>query len=523
MKKITYFLILMAVVFTVVPSQAQFKDWGTKFGLRGNILFPENDFANLGFSGNDNFSFDWFEFSYLGEAFFAFELSPSFELQLTGGYGKYKGKAMFEEGTDYGIYETSIVPLHLRFRVSPWDLKGWNPYFYIGGGVVNYSIDTYPNIASPKSVKHNDWVAFAPIGIGAEFALAERVLFDFSIGGAITSSYDIDGYRIEDNNFWDSYFNVGLGLTFTGENCKADKDMDKLGKCEEEKLGTNPNNADTDNDKLLDGEEVLVYYTNPLNADTDADQLTDYDEIMVYKTSPLKADSDEDKLSDYDEIMVYKTNPLVADTDLDKLTDYDEVMVYKTNPLKADTDEDGLTDYEEITVYKTNPLKADTDEDELMDAEEVIKYKTNPNSKDTDLGTIDDYTEIVRGTNPLVEEDDIIVIGVPIVLEGITFDVNKATIRPESEPTLMKALKTLQTYSDISVEIDGYTDSDGSARSNQILSEQRADAVKNWLISKGIEAGRISAVGFGEENPIADNTTKEGKAKNRRIEFKRVK
>jgi outer membrane protein OmpA-like peptidoglycan-associated protein len=221
--------------------------------------------------------------------------------------------------------------------------------------------------------------------------------------------------------------------------------------------------------------------------------------------------------------MVYKTNPLVVDTDLDKLTDYDEVMVYKTNPLKADTDEDGLTDYEEVMVYKTNPLKADTDEDQLMDAEEVIKYKTNPNSKDTDLGTIDDYTEIVRGTNPLVEEDDIIVIGVPIVLEGITFDVNKATIRPESEATLMKALKTLQTYSDISVEIDGYTDSDGSAKSNQILSESRADAVKNWLISKGIEAGRISAAGYGEENPIADNTTKEGKAKNRRIEFKRVK
>ena len=62
---------------------------------------------------------------------------------------------------------------------------------------------------------------------------------------------------------------LSLGLTFVGENCESDKDMDGLGKCDEEKFGTDPENPDTDADGLKDGEEVNTYLTNPLNPDTD--------------------------------------------------------------------------------------------------------------------------------------------------------------------------------------------------------------------------------------------------------------
>ncbi|MCZ2268082.1 MAG: OmpA family protein, partial [Ignavibacteriales bacterium] len=195
----------------------------------------------------------------------------------------------------------------------------------------------------------------------------------------------------------------------------------------------------------------------------------------------------------------------------------------KTDPLKKDTDGDGLTDGDEVLKYKTDPLKKDTDGDGLTDGEEVLKYKTDPLKKDTDGGSVDDGTEVKRGTDPLNPEDDVVKIGVPIILEGITFDVNKSTIKPESEATLMKALKTLETYTDISVEIGGHTDSDGSAKSNQKLSEARAESVKAWLVNKGIDASRISTKGYGEDKPIADNKTKEGKQKNRRIEFTRTK
>jgi len=506
------------------PTEAQFKDWGTKFGLRGSILFPENEFANLGFGGNDNFSFDWFKASYLGEAFFAFELTKALEMQLAGGYGKYAGVAMFDnKDAGLGEYETTIIPITLRFRISPFDVKGWNPYFYVGGGVMNFSVDTKPNVASGKPVEDDGWVAIIPAGIGAEFALSDRVLLDFSLGGAMSTTYDLDAYRSSADDIWDSYFNASLGLTFTGENCSVDKDKDGLGKCDELKIGTDPNNPDTDGDGLLDGEEYLTYKTDPLNPDTDGDGLTDFEEVKSTGTNPLVADTDGDGLSDGDEVHKYKTDPLKADTDGDGLSDGDEVLKYKTDPLKKDTDGDGLTDGDEVLKYKTDPLKKDTDGDGLTDGEEVLKYKTDPLKKDTDGGSVDDGTEVKRGTDPLNPEDDVVKIGVPIILEGITFDVGKATIKPESEATLMKALKTLETYTDISVEISGHTDNTGSAKLNQKLSEERANSVKDWLVSKGIDPSRITTKGYGKDKPIADNKTAEGKQKNRRIEFTRTK
>jgi OOP family OmpA-OmpF porin len=76
---------------------------------------------------------------------------------------------------------------------------------------------------------------------------------------------------------------------------------------------------------------------------------------------------------------------------------------------------------------------------------------------------------------------------------------------------------------DVTVEIQGYTDNTGNKATNQKLSQARADAVRTWLIDKGIAADRLTAKGFGSDNPIAPNSTKEGRAQNRRIEFFRTR
>ncbi len=539
MKKLIYLLVLLGLVAMSQPNYAQFKDWGTKFGVRGSVLFPENEFANLGFHGNDNFSFDWFKFSWLGEGFFAVELNNALELSLNAGYGKYAGWAYFDNpDINFGEYESTIIPISLRFRISPFDSKGWNPYIYIGGGIMNFSVNTKP-AAFGKPVEEDGWVAILPIGIGAEFALGERVILDFGLGGTLSSTYYLDGYRSVAEDSWDSYFSTSLGLTFTGENCKSDKDNDGLGKCLEKEIGTDPNNPDTDGDGLNDGEEYLTYKTNPLQVDTDLDGLNDYEEVKVTKTNPLMADTDSDGLKDGEEVNKYKTDPLKADTDGDGLNDGDEVLKYKTNPLKADTDGDGLSDGQEVTgvnvelkivgapvetkLFKTDPLKADTDGDGLTDYAEVMTYKTDPLNVDTDGGTIGDGVEVKRGTDPLDPSDDIVKINVPIVLEGITFAFNKSEITPESDKVLMGALKTLQIYTDIIVEISGHTDNVGSNAYNQKLSERRANAVKAWLVAKGIPSERITAVGYGEEHPRVANDTEDNRRLNRRIEFKRIK
>ncbi|MGQ9643619.1 MAG: OmpA family protein, partial [Ignavibacterium sp.] len=342
MKKLTYLLILVILVAFGQQNYSQLKDYGQKFGVRGSILFPENEFANFGFSGNDNTTFDWYKGSWLGEAFFGFELTKALELSINGGYGKYAGKAYFDDAnTTFGEYETKLVPIHLRLRISPFDAKGWNPYLYVGAGAVSYTVSTKPSISGAKATEDEGWAAFVPAGIGAEFALTDRVLLDFSLGGTMTSTYDLDAYRSGSDDIWDSYFNASLGFSFVGENCDVDKDNDGLGKCLEQQIGTDPMNPDTDGDGLKDGDEYLNYKTNPLNKDTDADGLSDYDEVNVHKTNPLVADTDGDGLNDGDEVMKYKTDPLKADSDNDGLNDNEEVMKYKTNPLKADTDGDG--------------------------------------------------------------------------------------------------------------------------------------------------------------------------------------
>ncbi|MBE0539558.1 MAG: OmpA family protein [Ignavibacterium sp.] len=541
MKKLVYLFVLLGLVALSQPNQAQFKDWGTKFGIRGSILFPENEFANLGLSGNDNTSFDWFKTSYLAEGFFAVELNNALELSLNAGYGKYAGLAYFDNpNVTNGEYESTIIPVTLRFRMSPFDMKGWNPYFYVGGGIMHYSVDTKPTNVGGVATEPDGWVAIIPAGIGIEVALGERVLLDFGLGGAMSSTYDLDGYRTSaGEDLWDSYYSASLGLTFTGENCKSDKDNDGLGKCLEKEIGTDPNNPDTDGDGLNDGEEYLNYKTNPLQADTDLDGLGDAQEVKTTRTNPLIADTDNDGLKDGEEVNKYKTDPLKADTDGDGLNDGDEVMKYKTDPLKADTDGEGLKDGQEVNgvnvelrivgspvetkLFKTDPLKADTDGDGLNDYQEVMTYKTDPLKVDTDGGSIGDGVEVKRGSDPLDPSDDVVKMNVPIVLEGITFAFNKSEITPESDKVLMGALKTLQMHPDIVVEISGHTDNVGSNAYNQKLSQRRSDAVKAWLVAKGIPADRITSVGYGEEHPRVPNDTEDNKRLNRRIEFKRIK
>lgn len=106
-----------------------------------------------------------------------------------------------------------------------------------------------------------------------------------------------------------------------------------------------------------------------------------------------------------------------------------------------------------------------------------------------------------------------------IVTNGIKFDSGKATLKPESMGVINEIAKMMQQYPEIKLSVEGHTDSDGDEAMNQQLSEQRANTVMNKLIELGIGVDRLTSKGFGEVVPIADNTTPEGKANNRRVEF----
>jgi outer membrane protein OmpA-like peptidoglycan-associated protein len=111
-------------------------------------------------------------------------------------------------------------------------------------------------------------------------------------------------------------------------------------------------------------------------------------------------------------------------------------------------------------------------------------------------------------------------VGATVVLENIFFETGKATLKPESFPQLEQVLKFMNSNPGVRMEISGHTDNTGSLKLNTRLSQSRAEAVVEYLIEHGIDAARLDAMGYAFSQPIAPNDTAEGRAKNRRVEFK---
>jgi outer membrane protein OmpA-like peptidoglycan-associated protein len=110
----------------------------------------------------------------------------------------------------------------------------------------------------------------------------------------------------------------------------------------------------------------------------------------------------------------------------------------------------------------------------------------------------------------------------PFVLTGVNFDTGKSIIRPESTGLLDVVAEFMKHRKSAQIEISGHTDNVGKAKANKILSTNRAQACRTYLIGKGIETSRITAVGWGGERPVAPNDTAENRQKNRRIEVVEV-
>ena len=142
----------------------------------------------------------------------------------------------------------------------------------------------------------------------------------------------------------------------------------------------------------------------------------------------------------------------------------------------------------------------------------VVGYRMDQQIKELreqTAGSGVDVTEVDGGNAILVNLPD-----------GVTFDVNSYTIKPAFRNTLDTVSASLVQYPDSLVDVYGHTDSSGSDAYNQRLSEQRAEAVANYMSSRGVSSARIRWQGFGETAPIADNATAEGRALNRRVEIK---
>lgn len=233
------------------------------------------------------------------------------------------------------------------------------------------------------------------------------------------NDWDTDNDTMDD--WYEDIYGIAKGyvLNILVNDSMDDPDVDGLINMLECQHRTKPHINDTDDDGLLDGEEVLIYFTHPIDIDSDLDGLEDGEEINGYLyavnpwgdpmgyfyTDPLLKDTDADNVNDKTEIL-YLMNPVDNDTDNDLMIDGYEFL-YRNNPgLNAsdssdaliDYDQDGLTNLEESYLW-THPNKTDTDSDRLMDLEELT-LGSDPTKWDTDFDGLNDYTElIILGTN----------------------------------------------------------------------------------------------------------------------------
>lgn len=140
------------------------------------------------------------------------------------------------------------------------------------------------------------------------------------------------------------------------------------------------------------------------------------------------------------------------------------------------------------------------------------------------LGCTQDKIADTMMSTTLVDPRDTVAdtfsVGATFVLQNIFFDYDKATLLQQSYNELQQLLAILKTHPAMKIEVRGHTDGHGSVDYNQRLSENRAKAVVDYLVSKGVDSKRLQFKGFGKSMPIDSNSTEEGRARNRRVEFK---
>ena len=253
---------------------------------------------------------------------------------------------------------------------------------------------------------------------------------------------------------------------------------------------------DMDGDGILNDPDNCPMTPNPDQADTDSDGVGD------------ACSNDRDGDGYADDVDECPRDP----EDFDGFEDEDGCP-------ERDNDRDGLpdptdncpTDPEDIDGFEDEDgcPDVDNDSDGIVDVDDACPIDPEDFDGDRDDDGCPDESSLVIVTDTQIE-----------ITQQINFETGSATITGAISFEILDEVSTILIRNpDMALRIEGHTDSQGSASYNLRLSQDRADSVRAYLIGQGVDPGRLEAVGFGEETPIADNATEDGRAANRRVEF----
>ena len=281
-------------------------------------------------------------------------------------------------------------------------------------------------------------------------------------------------------------------LTIAEPNARAAFTLSPAERCAPREAAAPPQPGDRDGDGLLDPDDECPEEPEdhdgfadddgcPEDQDTDGDGVNDSADLCVAEPEDADGHADGDGCPD-------------PDDDFDGVLDGDDRCRIDPEDHDGFQDDDGCPD-------------PDNDGDSRMDGEDRCPDEPGPASEE--------------GCPKVYEDVEVTTTHIRIH-QKIHFAFNRARIRPDSFEILNTVAQVLRDFPEITLEIQGHTDSQGRDRYNQRLSEQRARAVLQYLIRQGIAAGRLTSQGYGETQPIESNSTPEGQARNRRVEFVRT-
>jgi len=515
MKKLL--LISICFVFTFsINAQTIDKKWN--FGLHGGLIQYKGD------RGNDFYKTDM-AFYGVGGISISRYIGSHFDLNLmlakgTVGFNRPLG---FEDQVG-GYFNSGFTSALINFRFNLLAPKyALRPYLFVGGGAMLFDKDL------EISEKKMDYVA-PSFGGGINLSLGPDVMFNIQETFNYSTSDKRDGVVGTEN---DMYLIHTAGFTFNfGKKKDADKDgvSDYRDKC--------PNTPAT-----------VAVDKNGCPLDKDGDGVADYLDVCPDIAGAIALDGcpdkDNDGIADKNDdcpdvkgLAAFKGCP---DTDGDGVADKGDrcpdlagLVALQGCP---DADKDGVADLDDKCPntkagYKVDAMGCtmDNDKDGIVNEEDAcpdkagsMAFKGCPDTDGDGVSDKEDRCPQVKGTianKGCPEMTKAEVKKITQIASKIFFETNSDKLKVASLAQLDELALILKKYEAANLLIEGHADSQGEDAYNLTLSQKRTDSVKTYLMAQGIMESRLTAIGYGETRPIADNKTSIGRAKNRRVELK---
>ena len=478
-------LLLLCICFaSTLTTKAQTEDKKWNVGLHGGIIQYNGDLGR-----------DWYKTDKTMYGFGGISVSRYLWKYIDVNVLYTRGTLGYDSGVTGFKSDFSHVTANLRFNLIGQE------YFvrpYVFGGIGAILFDRQLNFHKPKID-----TTFPVAGAGINFRLSPVLSLNLQETFVFTNNDSRDGIV---NGKKDDYLMHMAGLTFNF-GCKKDADGDGVSdsrdKCPDTPAGVAVDSKgcplDRDNDGVADYLDTCpdVAGTVLMNGcpDSDNDGVADPNDRCpnVKGTVALKGCPDAD-------------NDGVADLD-DKCPNSTPGSKVDATGCALDNDKDGVNN----------------DEDRCPDSYGPASLKGCPDTDGDGIADIDDRCPNAKGTEenkgcPEIAKKD--VVRITYIGSKIFFENNSDKLKVASLVLLDELVKILNKYEGANLAIDGHTDSNGSDEFNQVLSQKRTNSVRAYLMSKGVADSHLTATGFGETKPIADNKTSLGRSKNRRVELR---